>query len=582
MSTTLFRRPTVMLALALVSVGAVVTLMGRLASGPQLEQKRSQISTGDGAEAYPAISPDGKRLAYCAREGGKVTGFHIFVRELPKGAPKQLTKGDANDVSPVWSPDGGTLAFLRVEGEGTKYLAIPADGGDTRLVAESGAPPDSDRPAPAVSWAPDGKSLAVIQFDEEKPAAIATVAATGGKLQAITKPFEGSEGDDTPSFSPSGGMLAFVRHNPNGSDIFLCEPNGASPHAATFDNKSVRGITWSHDGQDLIYSSDRGRGWSLWRVQAYGGAPRELPIAGTQAYYPSASRSRLVYTDSPVLSSVWRATLGVGDAANATDDRPIIRSIGRETSPAYSPDGNRIANVSGETNYEEIFLSDADGHNRVQLTHLEGPHIGRLRWAPDSKTLIYDASSDHGTEVFLLNATPGSKPQRVLLNANNASISRDGKRIYFQSRGQIWKADIRGANPEPISKERGAAQPIESVDGKVIFFRGPRSFFSVPVEGGEDKEVIVPDHDLMWVTTIQPVKKGVYYSEWERSSRSVVVSLYDFATKKSTVAFRVKNSRMGFDMGNSTTYSVSPDGTHILYPRVDQSQTNLMVVENFR
>ena len=124
-----------MLALALCSVGAVVTLMGRLATGPVLEQKRSQISDTDGAEAYPSVSPDGKRLAYSARESTKIGGFHIFVRDLPKGIPKQLTKGEGNDVSAVWSPDGATLAFLRVEEAGTRYVIIPADGGEERLVA---------------------------------------------------------------------------------------------------------------------------------------------------------------------------------------------------------------------------------------------------------------------------------------------------------------------------------------------------------------------------------------------------------------------------------------------------------------
>jgi Tol biopolymer transport system component len=569
-----------MLALALVSVGAVVTLMGRLASGPQVEQKRSQISSADGAEAYPAVSPDGKHLAYCAREGGKVTGFHIFVRELPSGTPKQLTKGDANDVAPAWSPDGGTLAFLRVEDEATRYLVIPADGGDTRLLAQSGMPGDADKPAPSVSWAPDGKSLAMVLFEEDKPTAIATVAATGGKPQPITKPVEGSDGDDTPSFSPSGSLLAFVRHNPNGSDIFLCDPAGANPHPATFDNKSVRGITWSRDGQDLIYSSDRAHGWNLWRVPAYGGAPRELTIAGNQAYYPAVSKNRLVYTDSPVLASIWRATLGV-DGAASTDDRPIIRSIGRESLPVYSPDGTKIANVGGQTNNEEIYLSDADGHNRVQLTHLEGPRVGRLRWAPDSKTLIFDASSDHGNEVFLLGITPGSKPQRVLLNASNASISNDGKRIYFQSRGQIWKATIQGSSPEPIARDGRAAQPIESADGKYVYYRQGHLFRRVSVDGGEAEDAIMPDHDLLGGTTIQTSKKGVYYAEYERSSRGMAVSFYDFATKKNSVAFRMKSSR-GFDFWSTAAFSVSPDGKHILYARVDQSQTNLMMVDNFR
>src|SRR5262249_8309038 len=154
---------------------------------------------------------------------------------------------------------------------------------------------------------------------------------------------------------------------------------------------------------------------------------------------------------------------------------PLIRSTGRESAPLYSPDGARIANVSGQTDNEEIFLQDADGKNRVQLTHLNGPHIGRLRWAPGSKQLIFDASSDQGSEVYLIGALPGAQPARVLLNASNGSISQNGKWIYFQSRGQIWKATISGGNPQAIQKTQRAMQPVESADGKYLIFRTYRS-----------------------------------------------------------------------------------------------------------
>jgi Tol biopolymer transport system component len=575
-----FRRPTVLLALALCSVGAVVTLLGRLASGPRAEQKRVALVSDAGANAYPAFSADGQRVAYGARGGSQGAAFHLFVRALPAGAPLQLTNGESSDIGPAWSPDGARLAFLRIAAGRTEYISIPSDGGAEREVAEfGGAPADTGQPLPAVSWTRDGKSLAVVETGEQQLPAIALVSLADGSVRRITQPPEGSEGDSTPAVSPDGNTLAFVRGTgPDGADIYLCDLAGGSLRRLTFDDRAIRGIAWTPDGQDVVYAANRAGSWRLWRLPAYGGSPREIAIAGAQAHFPAIAPQgrRLAYTDSPSVSAIWRAALGAPDS----EERPIIRSLGRESAPEYSPDGNRIADVSDQTGADEIWVSDAEGGNRVQLTSLKGPRVSRPRWSPDGRLLLFEARADRGADVYTMPAVGGrpGKPYRVqLLGGGGASWSHDGKSIYYQLRGQIWKADANGGSPRQIASTLGSGSPEESVDGRYVYYRNRRTIWRIPAEGGAEEQAIVPEHDLLWAV-IQPAKKGVYYLEFVRSMRTMEVSFYDFSTRSNEVVFRMKDA--GFFQ--TTSFSVSPDGKYILYPRVDQNQTNLMLVENFR
>ena len=575
-SGTLARRPAVLLALGLCAFGAVVTLLGRLASGPLVEQKRVPLTTEAGAQAYPSFSPDGRQVAYSAQARSKdEEGFHILVRPVPAGSPRQLTRGSANDVGPVWSPDGSTLAFLRVDEGRARAILIPAAGGPERKLAEFDAAGEDAVPAPSMDWTRDGQSLAVVAGREKQIPAISLLSVQSGALRRLTNPPEGSLGDASPAVSPDGKALAFVRSlDEDRADIYLCDLNGGSVRQLTFDNHSIRGVAWSAGGTDLIYSSDRGSGWRLWRLPAYGGSPRDLLVAGNRTSYPavSATAHLLAFTDSPSVSAIWRAQLGSPDAP--ADERQVIRSASRETGAAWSPDGTKIANISERSGAPEIWVGDANGANRVQITRLDGPRLRNPRWSPDGGTILFEARGQRGVEIYTVPAA-GGKVTRVLSDAGEASWARDGKSIYYSANAQIWHAAADGSNPRQLTHRFGSGAPEQSVDGKWIYYRSRRTIWRVPTEGGKEEEIVLPEHDLMWAP-MHAVKNGIYYNEFDRGQRAITVCFYDFAAGKSRPVLRVKNG--DFNEG----FSVSPDGKSVLYPKTDRSQTNLVLVENFR
>jgi hypothetical protein len=73
---------------------------------------------------------------------------------------------------------------------------------------------------------------------------------------------------------------------------------------------------------------------------------------------------------------------------------------------------------------------------------------------------------------------------------------------------------------------------------------------------------------------MQAAPKGLYYVERVRGPRAQAISFFDTGTKKSSVAFRAT--------GDLSAFSISPDGKYVLYPRVDSSETSLMLVEGFK
>ncbi len=81
---------------------------------------------------YPAVSPDGKRVAFTAFS-------KLYVMDLPSGTPRRVTTGTDGEFMPAWSPDGKTLAYVTWSRQGGQLLSVSPDGGQPRQLTNKTA-----------------------------------------------------------------------------------------------------------------------------------------------------------------------------------------------------------------------------------------------------------------------------------------------------------------------------------------------------------------------------------------------------------------------------------------------------------
>jgi Tol biopolymer transport system component len=137
-----------------VTIAAVVVVLAgiwgftrvRRAAAPTPHHLR-QMTRNEGISTAPALSPDGRLLAYSSDRGGG-HNLNIWVQQVAGGDAIRLTRQPADDLYPRFSPDGSQIVFER-RGDGI-YL-IPSLSGTERLLVKGGSRP---------SWSPDGKFIA--------------------------------------------------------------------------------------------------------------------------------------------------------------------------------------------------------------------------------------------------------------------------------------------------------------------------------------------------------------------------------------------------------------------------------------
>ncbi len=585
--------------------GAVLALAGLLAAGAAglifwLSQRASQnqapspaatakiipFTAFSGVADQPAFSPDSNQIAF-TWDGGNGENLDLYVKIIGAGTPLRLTTNPAEDISPAWSPDGRYLAFIRRSAGENGIFIVPALGGAERKLGQTGPNLSSQAWSQCrLSWSPDGKFMALA--DRASPQdrhAIFLLSVEDDEKQQLTSP-PGSSYDDFPAFSPDGQTLAFIRTNGlSSADLYLISMQGEELRRLTTDERRVHSLAWTADNREIVFSSNRGGGFSLWRVAVSGGTPERVAATGQNAYSPAISRqgNRLAYNVSFLDSNIWRL-----DRASAAGRQnlptKLISSTRQDYSPQFSPDGKKIVFASDRSGSDEIWVCESDGSHPAQLTFFDGSANGTPRWSPDSRQIVFDARPAGNADIYVMSAE-GGKPRPLTLEPSHdvlPSWSRDGRWVYFCSNRsgtyQTWKVPAGGGQAIQVTQQ-GGFEAFESPDGTLLYYtkgRGPGGIWQVPVGGGEEKQVpelLDAGYWRYWAVT----DDGIYFASPVASARPAL-KFFSFATQRVTQFGVLERDPLQGPPG----LTVSPDGRWVLYAQADQSISDIMLVENFR
>lgn len=530
-----------------------------------------------GQEVAPTFSPDGTQIAF-AWTGDPATGskgFDLYLKVVGSEKLLRLTHHPSEFLCPAWSPDGTQIAFHRLSGADTGLYVVPALGGPERKLRSTQV---HTAAATAISWSPNGKWIA---FTDDSPESrLNLLSLESLKSQQIPHAanclYEG-----LPAFSHDGKQLAydcFINSIEEG--IYSVAVEGGTPNLiATFFGQPS-GNSWTVDDRRLIFTADHGSGGELFELILANGSYRKLPFGQGFAWPAISSKGdKLAFTTFSDNINIWRKDLLHPESTGVI----LVASTREQANPNYSPDGKHIAFESTRGGAREIWISDADGSNLMQISKFKGETTGTPRWSPDGKRMVFDSWHSGNPEVYIVDVAELISRKLVTNTPGlfQPSWSRDGKWIYFLSGSlkdpRVYRCPAEGGNASVLSSE-SAFGVHESFDGETLYFVdgwsdarikkasvnqiGPAS----PVEGMP----LLKDAALWTV-----VPAGIYFVPADAPHS---ICYFDFSTRQVRKIMDVDRDFSTMNGG----LSVSPDGRWILYSQVDDVNSDIMLVDHFR
>jgi len=316
--------------------------------------------------------------------------------------------------------------------------------------------------------------------------------------------------DDHPRWSPEGDRIAFLSDRSGATQIWTIAPSGGEAVPLTELKGGAGSFTWSPDGRllamllpdgaaagddapdkpasELIRPGETPRHIHIFLADARDGSCRQLTRGdfSVESFAWSPESGRIVYAARPTIRvpDLFNSDLRIVDIGSGRE-RDLVARPGPDTSPAWSPDGDRIAFVSTNRRMEwianwSICLVSAEGGEVRNLTPRFDEFITRCTWSADGGRLFFQANRDVTTQLFALEVESGriaavSSGRRVY---GGFSFSRDSRTAAFTASepsrpGEVFISNLDSFRPARLTDINPQLEGIELGPMEVIRWKSP-------------------------------------------------------------------------------------------------------------
>jgi Tol biopolymer transport system component len=431
-----------------------------------------QLTFYTDSAVYPALSADGRMLAYIRGEDTFIGSGDICVKLLPNGEPIQLTHDDRRDkLAPAFSPDGSKIVYGTVDPWDTWEIGVL--GGEPRPIMKN---------ASSLSWIENGKKLLFSEIKSGLHMCVVTTDEGRGQSRDVYVPAGERSMAHHSYLSPDGRWVLVVLMNSLGKltqcRVVPFDGSGQERLVGPKDAVCTSGA-WSPDGKWIYVSASKAGDFHIWRQRFPDGEPEQVTSGPTEEQ-------------------------GI---AMASDGKSFITSVG--------------------TQQLTVWLHDQKGDHQLSS---EGSAF-QTSFSSDRKNLYYlKRSGTAGVAELWRSAIATGQSERLLpgyeievgTESRNYAVSPDESRVVFARRddqgiSHLWIAPTdRRSSPKRLDSKESEDSPGFLANGDLIYrgsVAGSNYLYMKKADGSGGKKLL--DEPILDFFSLSPDGKWAMVAEKE-------------------------------------------------------------------